>query len=72
MAHAALEALLALGDPVRLAILIAGVLVGLVLGVIPCLGGVVGLTLLIPFTYKLDTYSAFALMPLRETGKPAA
>jgi TctA family transporter len=62
MAHAALEALLALADPVRLAILIAGVLVGLVLGVIPGLGGVVGLTLLIPFTYKLDTYSAFALL----------
>ena len=62
MLHSALDALLALGDPVRLAILVAGVLVGLVLGVIPGLGGVVGLTLLIPFTYKLDTYSAFALL----------
>ena len=62
MIHSALDALLALGDPVRLAILVAGVLVGLVLGVIPGLGGVVGLTLLIPFTYKLDTYSAFALL----------
>jgi putative tricarboxylic transport membrane protein len=62
MFDAALQALLALCDPVRFAILVGGVLVGLVLGVIPGLGGVVGLTLLIPFTYKLDTYSAFALL----------
>ena len=39
-----------------------GFLVGLVLGVIPGLGVVVGLTLLIPFTYRLDTYSSFALL----------
>lgn len=62
MFDAALQALLALCDPVRFVILVGGVLVGLVLGVIPGLGGVVGLTLLIPFTYKLDTYSAFALL----------
>lgn len=62
MLDAALQALLGLADPVRFAILVGGVLIGLVLGVIPGLGGVVGLTLLIPFTYKLDTYSAFALL----------
>src|ERR1019366_7531790 len=62
MIDAALQALVALTDPVRFAILVGGVLVGLVLGVIPGLGGVVGLTLLIPFTYNLDTYSAFALL----------
>jgi TctA family transporter len=59
------EAVHALGillDPLRLAILTGGVLLGLVLGVIPGLGGVVGLALLIPFTYNLDTYSAFALL----------
>ncbi len=59
---AALHALVALADPLRFAILLAGVLIGLVLGVIPGLGGVVGLTLLIPFTYNLDTSSAFALL----------
>lgn len=62
MLDAAAQAFLALTDPVRFAILVGGVLVGLVLGVIPGLGGVVGLTLLIPFTYKLDTYSSFALL----------
>ncbi|HTH97202.1 MAG TPA: tripartite tricarboxylate transporter permease [Stellaceae bacterium] len=62
MFDAALHALVALGDPVRFAILFGGVVVGLALGVIPGLGGVVGLTLLIPFTYKLDTYSSFALL----------
>lgn len=62
MMEAALQAAAALADPMRLLILIAGVLIGLVLGVIPGLGGVVGLTLLIPFTYGLDTYSAFALL----------
>src|ERR1700744_3378607 len=62
MVHAALQALVALADPVRFLILLAGVLIGLVLGVIPGLGGVVGLTLLIPFTYTLDSYSAFALL----------
>ena len=40
----------------------AGVVLGLSLGVIPGLGGVVGLAILIPFTYHLDTFSAFALL----------
>ena len=62
MTEAAIHALAALADPTRFLILLAGVLIGLVLGVIPGLGGVVGLTLLIPFTYSLDTYSAFALL----------
>src|SRR3984885_5426835 len=62
MLEVAFHALGILLDPLRLAILTGGVLVGLVLGVIPGLGGVVGLALLIPFTYKLDSYAAFALL----------
>jgi putative tricarboxylic transport membrane protein len=62
MFEVAIHALGILLDPVRLAILAGGVLLGLVLGVIPGLGGVVGLALLIPFTYNLDAYSAFALL----------
>jgi putative tricarboxylic transport membrane protein len=62
MLEVAFHALGILLDPFRLAILTGGVLVGLVLGVIPGLGGVVGLALLIPFTYKLDSYAAFALL----------
>ena len=62
MLHAALEALLLILEPTRLLIMTAGVFLGLGLGVIPGLGGVVGLAILIPFTYHLDTYSAFALL----------
>lgn len=48
--------------PLRLLALMAGVLSGLIIGVLPGLGGVVGLALLLPFTYALDPYMAFALM----------
>jgi len=60
--EAAAHALSALLEPVRFAILVGGVLLGLLLGVIPGLGGVVGLAILIPFTYNLDPYAAFALL----------
>src|SRR5580658_700078 len=62
MLHAALEALLLILEPTRLLIMTGGVILGLSLGVIPGLGGVVALAILIPFTYSLDTYSAFALL----------
>ena len=61
-----MEALLiAIGDmaePLRLALLIAGVVFGLIIGVIPGLGGLFGLTILIPLTYTLDPIAAFALL----------
>src|SRR5215469_6686449 len=62
MWDAALQALMLILEPERLAIMTAGVVLGLSLGVIPGLGGVVGLAILIPFTYHLDTFSAFALL----------
>jgi putative tricarboxylic transport membrane protein len=46
----------------RLALLLAGVCFGLVIGVIPGIGGIFGLTLLIPLTYSLDPIAAFALL----------
>ena len=49
-------------DPSRLMVLAAGVLVGLMIGVIPGLGGIVGIALLIPFTFEMDAYSAFAFL----------
>jgi putative tricarboxylic transport membrane protein len=49
-------------EPMRLLILVVGVLIGLAIGVLPGLSGVVGLALLIPFTYNLDPYTAFALL----------
>ncbi len=39
-----------------------GVLLGLVVGVFPGLGGIVGLSLLIPFLYGLDPVSALAML----------
>jgi putative tricarboxylic transport membrane protein len=62
MLDAALSALLLLIEPARLAILLGGVLIGLALGAIPGLGGVVGLAVMIPFTYGLDAPTAFALL----------
>ena len=59
MAWHALSLLL---EPMRLLILVVGVLIGLAIGVLPGLSGVVGLALLIPFTYNLDPYTAFALL----------
>lgn len=57
--------LIALGDliePVRLALLFSGVVFGLIIGVIPGLGGLFGLTILIPLTYAMDPVGAFALL----------
>jgi TctA family transporter len=62
MLDAALHALSMLLEPMRLLILVGGVLIGLAIGTLPGLSGVVGLAILIPFTYHLDPHSAFALL----------
>jgi len=62
MLSVALEAALVMADPLRLAFLIGGVLIGLALGVIPGLGGIVGMALLLPFTFDLDPFTAFAFL----------
>ncbi|TGD62098.1 hypothetical protein EYC08_16915 [Tabrizicola sp. WMC-M-20] len=46
----------------RLFWLAVGVFVGLVIGIIPGLGGVSALALLLPFTFGMDPYSAIALL----------
>jgi TctA family transporter len=58
----ALKAAEIMADPTRLAFLALGVIIGLVLGVIPGLGGLVGLSLLLPFTFNLDPYTALAFL----------
>ncbi len=55
-------ALAALFDPARLVLLVAGVLIGLAVGIVPGVGGLTALVVLIPFTYGLDHYSAMALL----------
>ncbi len=42
--------------------ILAGVCLGLALGIIPGLGGVTGLTLLLPLAFTLDIYQAVAMM----------
>ena len=59
------EALVALGNiasPMRLLFLLVGVLMGLFLGAMPGLGGLVGLAILLPFTFDMDPYMAFSIM----------
>jgi len=55
----ALEGLL---DPIRLAALFAGMLVGMVFGMLPGLGGVAAVSILLPFIYYLDDYSGLAML----------
>ncbi len=62
MLEAAIHALGVVLEPLRLLVMAGGVLLGLSLGVIPGLGGVVALAILIPFTYNLDAFTAFALL----------
>src|SRR5258706_6781254 len=62
MATAAGKAFVILMDPVRLMYLSAGCVMGLVLGIIPGIGGLTGTAMLLPFTFNMDPYSAFALL----------
>lgn len=59
---AAADAFVTLMDPFRLMMLCSGVLLGLFLGIIPGIGGLAGMALLLPFTYTMDSYAAFALL----------
>lgn len=50
------------GQPQHLMYLMGGVLLGLSVGVFPGLGGIAGLSLLLPFLYGLDPISGLAMM----------
>src|ERR1700752_2137584 len=62
MATAAGKAFVILMDPVRLMYLAAGCVMGLILGIVPGIGGLAGTAMLLPFTFNMDPYSAFALL----------
>ena len=62
MLDMAIRALDQIFDPERLLFLLMGTLMGLIVGAIPGVGGLVGLTLLLPFTFGMDPYSAIAVM----------
>jgi putative tricarboxylic transport membrane protein len=57
-----LTALAALLTVQHLAYMLLGVSVGLVIGVIPGLGGIAGLSLLVPFLYGMDSISALGML----------
>lgn len=62
MLDAALSALGALLDPATLVFLIAGVLAGLVVGIIPGLGGTGAVAVLLPFIFVVEPHQALALI----------
>ena len=49
-------------QPTQLMFLAAGVLLGLAVGVLPGLGGIAGLSLVLPFIYGMDPVAGLALM----------
>jgi TctA family transporter len=62
MAASAGKAFLILMDPTRLLYLGAGCVMGLILGIVPGIGGLAGTAMLLPFTFNMDPYTAFALL----------
>ena len=62
MAEAALSALVQLFSLQSLTFMFIGVIFGLIMGVLPGLGGIITLTLLIPFVYGMDPAPAFSLL----------
>src|ERR1700687_4763139 len=62
MASMAWHALTLLLEPPRLGVLLIGVMIGLAIGVLPGLNGIVGMAMLIPFTYNMDQHTAMALL----------
>ena len=62
MFEAMADGLTALLSVERFSFITFGVLVGMALGAIPGLGGVVGLALLLPFTFDMDPTAAIAML----------
>jgi TctA family transporter len=63
MLDAAGHAFVTILDPYRLLMLFSGVIMGLIIGIIPGVGGLAGLALLLPFTFSMDPYAAFTSRP---------
>jgi TctA family transporter len=60
--EAFLHSLTTLLAPSHLLLLIGGVVLGLCVGILPGLGGIVGMTILLPVIYGMDPHNAFALL----------
>lgn len=57
-----LTAIVEMAQPFRMLMLVTGVFAGLIVGVVPGIGGLFAMALLIPMTYNMDAYAAFALL----------
>ncbi|MBL6431408.1 MAG: tripartite tricarboxylate transporter permease [Alphaproteobacteria bacterium] len=62
MLDAAVQALFIVLQPGHLAYLLVGVGVGLAVGVLPGLGGIVGMALLLPLTFTMDATAGLAML----------
>lgn len=62
MLEAAYEALTIVANPVRLLLLLAGMIMGGVIGMLPGLGGVAVVSILLPVIYSLDVYAGLAVL----------
>lgn len=58
----AFHALTLMVEPTRLMFLSLGVLCGVVLGIIPGIGGLAGVAILMPFTFGMDPFTAFGFL----------
>ncbi len=56
------QSLLNILQPHHAGMLVAGVVIGLCVGILPGLGGIVGMTILLPVIYGLDPHDAFPLL----------
>jgi len=58
----AIHALTIVLDPSRLMFMFLGISIGLVVGLLPGLGGTVGMSILLPFIFGMDPYTGMALL----------
>ncbi|MGH2406068.1 MAG: tripartite tricarboxylate transporter permease, partial [bacterium] len=49
-------------DPFRLGMMMVGVIAGIVVGILPGLGGIVSVAILLPFIFRLDAFAAMAML----------
>ena len=62
MLDALISAFFVLMDPVRLGFLLAGVVIGIGVGILPGLGGLMGMALVMPFLFGMDPYAGIAML----------
>lgn len=62
MIHAILSAFSQLADPMVLLLLVIGSVAGFVVGLLPGIGSIVAISLLLPFTFNMTSFQAFALL----------